>query len=89
MTIYITNVKILEIARDYLNDDERFEVIGGFISPVSDGYAKKDLAPASHRCRMAELAVRGSDWICGRQLGIFFVPLYDYSLSARSHSASD
>lgn len=33
------------------------------ISPVGDGYAKKDLASGEHRREMLRLALRDSDWI--------------------------
>lgn len=41
-----------------------FEVIGGYLSPVSDGYKKKGLAPANHRIRMCEIATENtSKWL--------------------------
>lgn len=38
-------------------------MVGGVISPVHDAYAKKELASASHRCAMLQLALQNSDWI--------------------------
>lgn len=41
-----------------------FEVVGGWISPVSDAYKKRGLAPASHRIRMCQLAAENtSKWL--------------------------
>ena len=41
-----------------------FDVIGGYLSPVSDAYKKKGLAPAHHRVRMCELATENtSKWL--------------------------
>jgi len=41
----------------------KLQVIGGILSPVSDGYGKKGLAPAADRVEMCRLAVHDSDWI--------------------------
>uniref|UniRef100_F7ACU1 Cytidyltransferase-like domain-containing protein n=2 Tax=Ornithorhynchus anatinus TaxID=9258 RepID=F7ACU1_ORNAN len=41
----------------------RYKVIEGILSPVNDGYGKKDLAAARHRIAMARLALQTSDWI--------------------------
>ena len=38
-------------------------MVGGYMSPVNDAYAKPGLAPAEHRLRMAELAVASSPLI--------------------------
>lgn len=51
------------MARDEVNDIGKYQVIGGFISPVSDAYNKVDLAPSVHRIKMAQLATTDSDWI--------------------------
>ncbi|XP_076438516.1 nicotinamide/nicotinic acid mononucleotide adenylyltransferase 3-like [Babylonia areolata] len=61
----VTNMhlRMFELGRDALHRTGRFHVVGGIISPVSDGYQKKDLAPAKHRCNMIRLALRSSDWI--------------------------
>uniref|UniRef100_UPI00358F03D0 nicotinamide/nicotinic acid mononucleotide adenylyltransferase 1 n=1 Tax=Myxine glutinosa TaxID=7769 RepID=UPI00358F03D0 len=61
----ITNMhlRLFEIARDYLQDDGRYQVVKGILSPVSDRYKKKGLIPVSHRVAMARLATKGSDWI--------------------------
>ncbi|KID92983.1 nicotinamide-nucleotide adenylyltransferase 2 [Metarhizium guizhouense ARSEF 977] len=38
--------------------------VGGYLSPVSDAYKKKGLAPANHRIRMCEIAAENtSKWL--------------------------
>ncbi|RFU35147.1 hypothetical protein B7463_g1237, partial [Scytalidium lignicola] len=55
---------MFEIARDYSKYNTDFEIVGGWLSPVSDGYKKAGLAPATHRLRMCELAVNEtSNWL--------------------------
>jgi nicotinamide mononucleotide adenylyltransferase len=39
------------------------QVVGGYLSPVSDAYKKKGLAKASHRVAMCDLAVQTSQYI--------------------------
>jgi len=52
------------MAKDDIGYYTNYEVIGGYFSPVSDHYGKKDLAPAHHRVRMCELAVETtSTWL--------------------------
>lgn len=51
-----------ELARDHLRG-KGIEVLGGIISPVNDEYKKKDLAPASQRVKMVELAVQSYDFV--------------------------
>ncbi|KAL0966634.1 hypothetical protein UPYG_G00297680 [Umbra pygmaea] len=41
----------------------QFHVIGGIVSPVSDGYGKQGLVLAQHRVAMARLALQSSDWV--------------------------
>ncbi|XP_015904455.1 nicotinamide/nicotinic acid mononucleotide adenylyltransferase 1 isoform X2 [Parasteatoda tepidariorum] len=57
------HLRIFELARDFLNSTGRFHVVGGIMSPVNDGYKKKDLISATHRCKMVDLALQSSDWI--------------------------
>ncbi|KAG8958976.1 hypothetical protein FRC03_008562 [Tulasnella sp. 419] len=52
------------MAKDTIEEDGRFEILGGYYSPVSDHYKKTGLAPAIHRVRMCELAVdQTSSWL--------------------------
>lgn len=58
------HLRMFEMALDAILEQTRFEVIGGFYSPVSDNYKKQGLAPAHHRVRMCELACeRTSLWL--------------------------
>jgi len=60
----ITNMhlRLLEMAKDYF-EGNGYEVIGGYISPVSIGYGKKGLLPNKERLDMCNLAVASSDWL--------------------------
>lgn len=58
------HLRMFEMALDAINEQTRFEVIGGYYSPVSSNYKKQGLAPAHHRVRMCELACeRTSSWL--------------------------
>lgn len=58
------HLRMFEMAMDSIREQTRFEVIGGYYSPVSDNYKKQGLAAAHHRVRMCELACeRTSSWL--------------------------
>lgn len=58
------HLRMFEMALDAITEQTRFEVIGGYYSPVSSNYKKQGLAPAHHRVRMCELACeRTSLWL--------------------------
>lgn len=58
------HLRMFEMALDAISEQTRFEVIGGYYSPVSSNYKKQGLAPAHHRVRMCELACeRTSSWL--------------------------
>lgn len=58
------HLRMFEMALDDINEQTRFEVVGGYYSPVSDNYQKAGLAPSYHRVRMCELACeRTSSWL--------------------------
>ncbi|KAI5816671.1 hypothetical protein BZA77DRAFT_280063 [Pyronema omphalodes] len=60
------HLRMFEMAVDHVrqNMSEEYEVVGGYLSPVSDRYNKAGLASATHRIRMCELACdQTSDWI--------------------------
>lgn len=58
------HLRMFEMALDAISEQTRFEVIGGYYSPVSDNYKKPGLAPAHHRVRMCELGCeRTSSWL--------------------------
>lgn len=53
----------MESARSFATRVLKRTVIGGFLSPVHDGYGKKSLVEAEHRVAMCELATEPSEWI--------------------------
>lgn len=58
------HLRMFEMALDAILEQTRFEIIGGYYSPVSDNYKKPGLAPSHHRVRMCELACeRTSSWL--------------------------
>ncbi|KAH0542391.1 hypothetical protein FGG08_003236 [Glutinoglossum americanum] len=58
------HLRMFELAADFAKLNTEFEVIGGYLSPVSDAYKKAGLANATHRLRMCELAVNeSSNWL--------------------------
>jgi nicotinamide mononucleotide adenylyltransferase len=58
------NFLILEMARDELKSkNENYRIIGGYLSPVSDGYKKEGLAQSEDRIEMCKLACLSSEWI--------------------------
>ncbi|CCE91889.1 nicotinamide-nucleotide adenylyltransferase NMA2 TDEL_0D03050 [Torulaspora delbrueckii] len=58
------HLRMFEMALDAICEQTRFEVIGGYYSPVSDTYQKRGLAASHHRVRMCELACeRTSSWL--------------------------
>ncbi|EFC50192.1 predicted protein [Naegleria gruberi] len=63
----ITNshLRMFETARDFLQNEEGYHVVGGFISPVHQDYEKRKptLISAKYRVDMCRLAVSDSDWI--------------------------
>ncbi|KAI1436207.1 nicotinamide mononucleotide adenylyl transferase [Xylaria sp. CBS 124048] len=62
--ITFLHLRMFEMANDYARMNTNFEVVGGYLSPVSDAYKKAGLAPSHHRVRMCELAAEEtSDWL--------------------------
>ncbi|CAF0810376.1 unnamed protein product [Brachionus calyciflorus] len=61
----ITNMhlRMFEIAKNYFNSGDKFNVLSGIISPVNDGYKKKGLLESKIRCEMAELALKDHKWV--------------------------
>ncbi|ODV91576.1 hypothetical protein CANCADRAFT_72991 [Tortispora caseinolytica NRRL Y-17796] len=58
------HLRMFEMALDAVTESTRFEVVGGYYSPVSDNYRKPGLAESHHRVRMCELACeRTSSWL--------------------------
>lgn len=58
------HLRMFEMALDAINEQTRFEVVGGYFSPVNDTYQKPGLASSYNRVRMCELACeRTSSWL--------------------------
>ncbi|KAJ5665791.1 Nicotinamide/nicotinic acid mononucleotide adenylyltransferase [Penicillium maclennaniae] len=58
------HLRMFEMAADYVRFSTEFELLGGYLSPVSDAYRKAGLASADHRVAMCQLAVdQTSDWL--------------------------
>ncbi|KAI1337017.1 nicotinamide mononucleotide adenylyl transferase [Xylariaceae sp. FL0016] len=58
------HLRMFEMANDYARLNTRYEVVGGYLSPVSDAYQKTGLAPSYHRVRMCDLAAEEtSSWL--------------------------
>lgn len=60
------HLRMFEMAVDHVrqNMSDVYEVVGGYMSPVSDYYNKAGLASAAHRVRMCELACeQTSEWL--------------------------
>lgn len=58
------HLRMFEMAADFAKFQTDFEVMGGYLSPVSDAYKKAGLASSPHRLRMCELAAdQTSNWL--------------------------
>jgi nicotinamide mononucleotide adenylyltransferase len=55
---------MFEMAKDYVRQNTDFEIVGGYLSPVSDQYKKPGLLNAHHRVNMCNLATEeSSNWL--------------------------
>ena len=43
------HLRMFEMAKDYVRQSTNFEIVGGYLSPVSDQYNKPGLLSAHHR----------------------------------------
>ncbi|KAI0785858.1 hypothetical protein C8Q75DRAFT_735341 [Abortiporus biennis] len=58
------HLRMFEMARDYVRHNTDFEIVGGYLSPVSDQYKKPGLLAAAHRVHMCNLAAeQTSNWL--------------------------
>lgn len=58
------HLRMMEMAKNWIEEHlPSKEVIGGYISPVSSFYQKKELVQAAHRIEMCRLAVEDSSWL--------------------------
>jgi len=55
------HLRMFEMAKDYVRQNTDFEILGGYLSPVSDMYKKPGLLSARHRVTMCTLAAEDSD----------------------------
>ncbi|KLO10319.1 Nucleotidylyl transferase [Schizopora paradoxa] len=51
------HLRMFEMASDYVRQNTDFEIMGGYLSPVSDMYKKPGLLSATHRVDMCNIAV--------------------------------
>lgn len=62
--ITLAHLRMLELAKDFVNKDPHLELEKGVLSPVGNSYGeKKNLQPANLRLEMCRRAVRDSDWL--------------------------
>jgi len=58
------HLRMFEMAKDYVRQNTDFEIVGGYLSPVSDMYKKPGLLSARHRVNMCTLAAeQTSGWL--------------------------
>ncbi|KAG7449690.1 Nucleotidylyl transferase [Guyanagaster necrorhizus] len=58
------HLRMFEMAKDYVRQNTEFEIVGGYLSPVSDMYKKPGLLSAQHRIAMCTLAAEDtSSWL--------------------------
>jgi len=58
------HLRMFEMARDYVRQQTEYEIVGGYLSPVSDMYKKPGLLSAKHRAHMCNLgAEQTSSWL--------------------------
>jgi nicotinamide mononucleotide adenylyltransferase len=50
------HLRMFEMAKDYVRQNTNFEIVGGYLSPVSDMYKKAGLLSAQHRVAMCDIA---------------------------------
>jgi len=57
------HLRMFEMCVDWVRENTNYEVVGGYLSPVSDAYKKAGLAQAHDRLEMCRLAAAESSWI--------------------------
>jgi len=58
------HLRMFEMAKDYVRQNTDFEILGGYLSPVSDMYKKPGLLSAQHRVNMCTLGAEDtSTWL--------------------------
>lgn len=61
--ITFLHLRMFEMASDFVKHNTNFEIVGGYLSAVTDAYKKQGLAKADHRIKMCMLATATSNWI--------------------------
>ncbi|KDQ20368.1 hypothetical protein BOTBODRAFT_169130 [Botryobasidium botryosum FD-172 SS1] len=62
--ITYAHLRMFEMALDYARQNTEFEIVGGYLSPVSDAYKKQGLLSAERRTEMCRLACQDtSSWL--------------------------
>lgn len=59
----LMHMRMMEVARDHLEQHLNCTVLEGLMSPVADTFNKPNLAPAHHRLAMVEAATSQSSWL--------------------------
>jgi len=58
------HLRMFEMAVDFIRQNTNFEIMGGYLSPVSDMYKKQGLLSATHRVNMCNIAAQQtSTWL--------------------------
>ncbi|KAJ2924275.1 hypothetical protein H1R20_g12821, partial [Candolleomyces eurysporus] len=58
------HLRMFEMAKDYIRHNTDFEIVGAYLSPVSDMYKKPGLLNSRHRVNMCNLAAEDSgNWL--------------------------
>jgi len=58
------HLRMFEMAIDHIRQNTKFEIVGGYLSPVSDKYVKPGLLSSHHRVNMCTLAAeQTSSWL--------------------------
>lgn len=57
------HLRMFEMCKDWAKNNTDFEVVAGYLSPVSDAYKKDGLAKSYHRVEMCRRAAQESNWI--------------------------
>ena len=61
--ITFLHLRMFEMCKDWVRSHSNYELVGAYLSPVSDAYKKSGLVGANHRIEMCRLACNESSWI--------------------------
>lgn len=61
--ITFLHLRMFEMCKDWVRSHTNYEIVGAYLSPVSDAYKKAGLASAEDRIEMCQLASNESNWI--------------------------